>query len=254
MIRNGHRVHWGVVALDVATMAAGFVAGYWMRYDLRWFLDVAYEASLVDYAPFLALYVVLLPALFVIDGVYRRWRGSWMEQMYAVVNATAKATVLMLALTFVFHPRVYSRVMLIEVGLATVVLMGVLRAMQGLVIARLRARGIGVSRVIIVGAGEVGRTVIRTIFARPELGYRVVGFVDDNPQKGSTDIGPCRALGPLENLPAAIEEEQADEVIVTLPWMYHRKILGIVRECERRKVRASIVPCLLYTSPSPRDS
>lgn len=238
MNRNRHRAPRWVIVVDVITVAVGFAAGYWVRYELRWFLDIAYDAPLVAYAPFAALYILLLPLLFVMDGVYRHWRGSWMEQIYRIVNATTKVTVLMLAITFVFRPRVYSRVMLVEVGILTILLMGIVRAAEGFVIARFRARGVGVSRVIIVGAGEVGRTVMRTIVARPELGYRVIGFVDDNPQKGHTDIGPFKALGPLENLSVAIEQEHADEVIVTLPWMYHRKIMGIVRECERRRVRA----------------
>ncbi|MBN1179106.1 MAG: sugar transferase [Anaerolineae bacterium] len=254
MAHNGRRVPWWGVALDVAVIVASFIAGYWMRYDVRWFLDVAYDAPLSAYIPFMAVYVILLPVLFVVDGVYRHWRkGSWMEQMYGIFNATMKMTVLMLAGNFIFPPRFYSRVLIIEVGVITFVLMGLMRAVQGFVAARLRKRGIGVSRVIIVGAGEIGRTVMRVIVAQPEIGYRVVGFVDDDPEKGHTDIGPFKALGPLSNLPTAIEAEQADEVFVTLPWMYHRKIMGIVRECERRKVRASIIPDLFQMSLSKVD-
>jgi len=253
MNRNGHRPPWWVVLLDLVTIAAGFVGGYWMRYDLRWFLDIAYDAPLSAYVPFLVLYVVVLPLFFWMDGVYRHWWGSWMEQMYRVVNATTKVTVLMLALTFIFRPRVYSRVMLVEVGLLTIALMGLVRAAEKMVLIHLRARGIGLTRVIIVGAGEVGRRVMRNIFAQPELGYRVIGFVDDDPEKGHTDIGPFRALGPLNNLARAIEENQADEVIITLPWMYHRKIMGIVRECHRKHVRARVVPDLFQISLSHVD-
>ncbi len=249
MNRNG-RVPWWVVLVDVITTIVAFIAGYWVRYDLRWFLDVAYDAPLSAYLPFLALYVVVLPLFFVVDGVYRHWPRSWMDQVYRITNSTAKATVLMLAVTFVFRPRYYSRAMLVEVGILTILLLALVRWVEGVVIARLRARGVGIKRAIIVGAGEVGRTVMRTIVACPELGYRVIGFVDDNPEKGHTDIGPFKALGPLENLPAAIDREQADEVIITLPWMYHRKIMGIVRECERRNVRARIVPDLFQMSLS----
>ncbi len=249
MIRNG-RVPWWVVLVDVITIIAAFLAGYWVRYDLRWFLDVAYDAPLSAYVPFLVLYVVIVPIFFVVDGVYRHWPRSWMDQVYRITNSTAKATVLMLAVTFIFRPRYYSRAMLVEVGILTILLLALVRWAEGVVIARLRARGIGVKRAIIVGAGEVGRTVMRTIVACPELGYRVIGFVDDNPEKGYTDIGPFKALGPLENLPAAIDREQADEVIITLPWMYHRKIMGIVHECQRRNVRARIVPDLFQMSLS----
>lgn len=247
MNRNGRVPGW-VVLLDIATIIVAFLGGYWVRYDLRWFLDVAYDAPLSAYLPFLILYVVLTPVFFVVDGVYRTWPRSWMDQVYRITNATAKVTVLMLAITFVFRPRYYSRAMLIEVGLLTILLLALVRGVEGGLIAYLRAKGIGIKRVVIVGAGEVGRTVMRTIVARPDLGYRVVGFVDDNPDKGYTDIGRFKALGPLDNLPAILDEERPDEVIITLPWMYHRKIMGIVRECERRYVRARIVPDLFQMS------
>jgi exopolysaccharide biosynthesis polyprenyl glycosylphosphotransferase len=248
MNRNHRQVPWWFVGLDLLIIAACFVGGYWMRYQLRWFRDIAYDAPLSAYTMFMVLYLVLLPIFFVIDGVYQNWKGSLLEQIYGVVNATMKVTVLMLAINFLFPPPLYSRVMLVEVGVLTVIGVGLLRAGERFISARLRARGVGVSQVIIVGAGEVGRTVMRVIVAQPELGYRVVGFMDDNPDKGSTDIGPFKALGPLSNLPQAIEEEKADEVVITLPWMYHRKIMRIVRECERRRVRASIVPDIFQMS------
>lgn len=247
MSRNGRVPGW-VVLLDIATIIVAFLGGYWVRYDLRWFLDVAYDAPLSAYLPFLILYVVLTPVFFVVDGVYRTWPRSWMDQVYRITNATAKVTVLMLAVTFVFRPRYYSRAMLIEVGLLTIGLLALVRGAEGIAIAYLRRRGVGIKRVVIVGAGEIGRTVMRTIVARPDLGYRVVGFVDDNPDKGYTDIGRFKALGPLDNLPAILDEERPDEVIITLPWMYHRKIIGIVRECERRNARSRIVPDLFQMS------
>jgi len=106
---------------------------------------------------------------------------------------------------------------------------------------------------MIIGAGEVGRTVMRTLVAHPELGYQIVGFADDDPQKGQTDIGRFRALGSTDNLADLIEREGIDSVIITLPWMYHRKILCIVRECERRNVSAQIVPDLFQLSLSRVD-
>ncbi len=183
MSQNGRVPGW-VILLDIATIIVAFLGGYWVRYDLRWFLDVAYDAPLSAYLPFLILYVVLTPVFFVVDGVYRTWPRSWMDQVYRITNATAKVTVLMLAITFIFRPRYYSRAMLIEVGLLTIGLLALVRGVEGGLIAYLRAKGVGIKRVVIVGAGEVGRTVMRTIVARPDLGYRIIGFVDDNPSKG----------------------------------------------------------------------
>jgi exopolysaccharide biosynthesis polyprenyl glycosylphosphotransferase len=95
-----------------------------------------------------------------------------------------------------------------------------------------------------VGAGEVAQTVLRATVARPELGYRVEGFIDDDPAKAETRIGRYPVLGPVASLPALIQEFEIDEVIITLPWTFHRQIVEIMRQCERRDVRVRIVPDL----------
>ena len=43
---------------------------------------------------------------------------------------------------------------------------------------------------------------------------------------------------------------EIDLVVITLPWMYHRKILRIVRQCERHNVQPYIVPDLLQITIS----
>jgi exopolysaccharide biosynthesis polyprenyl glycosylphosphotransferase len=80
--------------------------------------------------------------------------------------------------------------------------------------------------------------------ANPESGFQIFGFLDDNPNKGETDIGRFKALGSTENLAAILEDEAIDEVIITLPWQYHRKIVSLMAQCERKDVRARVVPDL----------
>jgi exopolysaccharide biosynthesis polyprenyl glycosylphosphotransferase len=119
---------------------------------------------------------------------------------------------------------------------------------------RLRRRGLAVDRLLIVGAGEVGRTVMRNIVAQPSLGYHIVGFVDDDPEKGKTDIGRFQALGNTANIPRLVKEMVIDEVIITLPWMYHRKIVSIIAQCEREQVRVRIVPDIFQMTLSHLDT
>lgn len=248
---------WWVVLSDVVLINVSMLLAYWVRYELEWLRDVSYHHPLSAYVPFGLLFTGLMLLAFQMDRVYQRWRGRpWLDQVYCIINATAKSVVVLFATTFflaIFRPLQYSRALFLQAGLIVIALLSLVRWGQNRVEGWLRARGVGVDRVIIVGAGEVGRTVMRTIVARSELGYQIVGFVDDNPQKGQTDIGRFKALGPLRNLPWLIEEEAVDEVIITLPWMYHRKIMSIVRECERRRVSARIVPDLFQMSLSQVD-
>ena len=58
------------------------------------------------------------------------------------------------------------------------------------------------------------------------------------------------ALGSIDNLPRLIDEHRVDLVIITLPWNVQRKILAIVRECERQQVKVRTVPDLFELSLS----
>jgi exopolysaccharide biosynthesis polyprenyl glycosylphosphotransferase len=240
--------------MDIAFVNASVGLAYWMRYDLQWFRDISYYHPFSAYIPFGLVMTVLMLIAFQMDRVYQGWLSTpLLDQIYRIINAAAKSVVVVLAATFVLQPLQYSRLLLIEAGIIAVLLLAGSRVTQHFVISAMRKRGTWVDRVIIVGAGEIGRTVMRTIVARPDFGYQIVGFVDDDADKGRTDIGRLRALGPVSNLPELIQSEIVDQVIITLPWMYHRKILSIVRECERRQVTARIVPDIFQMSLSQVD-
>jgi exopolysaccharide biosynthesis polyprenyl glycosylphosphotransferase len=248
------RAPWWFIALDLLLVNASMLLAYWMRYELEWFRDISYYHSITAYIPFSLLFTALTLVAFAIDRVYRQWRGyTLLERIYRIINATAKSMVVLMAITFALRPLQYSRLLLVEAGIIAVVLLIISRVAYSIVVSRLRARGYGVSRTIIVGAGEVGRTVMRTVVARPELGYDIIGFVDDDPAKGQTDIGRFKALGSVDLLPQLIDKKAIDEVIITLPWMSHRKTMRIVHECARRQVGARIVPDLFQLSLSQVD-
>ncbi len=239
-----------LVLADVLLINLSFFIAYWMRYDLQVPKVVAPEnwQPYVVFQPVAGLLTLLLLSIFALGGVYQQKRGrSWLDETYAVFSGIAIGIVIMMAVTYVIR-FYYSRVIFLMVGAVGVVLLNLERVLLRVARAELRRRGRNIRRVLIVGAGEVGRSVMRSIVAHPELGYRVVGFVDDNPDKGHTDIGRFKALGGLENLPRVVSEQEVDEVIVTLPWMYHRKILSVVHQCERHDVRARIVPDLFQLS------
>jgi exopolysaccharide biosynthesis polyprenyl glycosylphosphotransferase len=252
-MKRGSAPCW-VVLCDVVLINASMFIAYWMRYELQWLRDVSEAHPLSSYIPWSIFLTLLMLLTLRLDRAYRDWRGrSWLDHMYRIVNAAAKSVVILFATTFaldIFLPVRYSRALFLEAGIAVALLLGLARVVQNGVESALRTRGIGTTRIVIVGAGEVGRTIMRTVVAQPGLGYNVIGFVDDNPDKGQTDIGRFRALGSIDALPGLIEDLAVDEVIITLPWMYHRRIMSVVRECERRDVSARIVPDLFQMSLS----
>ncbi len=236
------------IVVDAVLVNLGFALAYWTRYELQWPWPVAAQNK-IPYATYVPMEAILTGLLLIVYGMQRLYtpqRGrSWIDESFALLNGTATGVMLMIVLTYFLPDLSYSRGLLPLAAMTMLVLLTAGRIVKSVVTNRMRRKGVGIKHVLIVGAGEVGRTVMRTVVARPELGYRLVGFVDDDPEKGQTDLGRIKALGSLDNLSAVIGTLNIDMVIVTLPWMYQRKILRIVRQCERHKVQVYIVPDLL---------
>ncbi len=243
-----------LILLDIVLINAAFALAYYLRYIAQWIVPVGEQffAPYSEYASMQLAFSGLMLIFLYLDGAYTPQRGgSWFTEVYRIFNATTTAGVILLVAVFLLLPLVYSRLMIIWVIVLTVGLLSTARLVLRWVRAQLRRRGIGVARVLIVGAGELGRAVVRTIAARPDLGYQVVGFIDDNPSK--SELGRLKNLGALERVEAVLQEEPVDEVIITLPWMYQRKIAALVRACEAAQVRVRVAPDVFQLSLSRLD-
>jgi exopolysaccharide biosynthesis polyprenyl glycosylphosphotransferase len=242
-----------LIAIDVVLINVGFVLAYWIRYRLQWPLPVA-DRNFVPYEAYVLTEVILtllLIVVYALHRVYARRRGrGWMDEAAPVVSGTMTGTMLMIVVIYFVPELSYSRGLLPMAAVTILLLLIVGRVTKSVFLSQLRRRGLGIRQVLVVGAGEVGRTVMRTIVARPELGYRVAGFVDDDPAKGQTDLGRMKALGSLDNITEMVCAYGIDVVIIALPWNYHRKILRIVRQCERHNVQTYIVPDLFQIAIS----
>jgi len=246
-----------VAITDVLLINLAFAIAYWLRYGLQWFAAVD-EAYFVPYSAFIPISLaltVLLLSIYKLGGVYNMPRGaSWFDEVYRLTTGTATGIILIIFfIVFFVQPTLYSRLIFFYAGTLITILLSISRLGKRLVRTMLRKRGLGVDRLLIVGAGEVGRTVMRNVVAQPALGYHVVGFVDDDPDKGGTDIGRFKALGNTTYIPRLVKELAIDEVIITLPWMYHRKIVSIIAQCEREQVRVRIVPDIFQMTLSHLD-
>lgn len=246
----------GLALNDAIFINVAFGLAYYLRYNLQigGVVDPANNVPYRAFLPFVALLTGMLLLVYRAEGVYRlRRSGSWFDEVYTIFTGTATGIILMIFLVFIYRPTFYSRIIFLYAGAIIVLFLALSRLAKAGVIRYLRRFGIGVVRLLIVGAGEVGRAVMRALVAHPELGYEVVGFVDDDPEKGATNIGRFQALGSVENLPNLIDEQEVTEVIITLPWQYHRKIMAIMAQCERRNVRARIVPDLFQMTINRMD-
>ncbi len=246
------RFHKPVLALiDGVLVVGAFHLAWFVRYELQWYraVDPASYTSFDFYLWVSILAAVLIIGAFVLEGVYRLPRGtSYLNEFYRLLNGATTVTIILMVGNYMFQPAYHSRLVYGIAGILILLFVAAARVVNRSVMASLRRRGIGTRRVLLVGAGEVSRMIMRVLLAKPDLGFEAVGFLDDNPERGQRDVGSFPALGAIDNLSLVVIENQVDEVIVTLPWQYHRRIMVVLNECERLSVRARVVPDVLQLS------
>lgn len=229
-------------ASDVLIISVAFAAAWWCRYELELGPVVAeYNFVSVDtYFPVQLGLTVALLIVYTFNGQYRHRLGvSWLDEVGSIAVGTTVGIALMIIAVFYYRPVALSRLMFVYALVLIVVALSLSRLAEHVLRAQLRKRGIGTERGLVVGAGSLGRLILQNTVAKPELGFNVVGFVDD---ERTEDLGRFKALGKPADLTRLIWEQDIDEVIVALPSERHRDIHRILANCQKQGVSFRIVP------------
>ncbi len=84
-----------------------------------------------------------------------------------------------------------------------------------------RRSGYNYRFLLVVGANDRAYQIAGRIDAKPELGYKIVGFVAETPEAGEAwtpaERSNWKVLGPLDRLRDVLTEERVDEIFVCLP-------------------------------------
>ncbi len=233
------------LASDCVLIHLGFLVAYWLRYELRLWPE---QSEFFD-APFSAYYLaegVLLAVLLTVvtrRGLYRLRRSTgWLDEVGTILNGTTIGVSVLVMVFYIFRPGVTSRAMLVYAWLAVTALLSLFRLGVRTVVEERRKRGIGLQRVLVVGAGHMGKMIMQQLAGRPGLGYVLAGFCDDVSWAQRADFGRFQCLGPIDDLETVIAEHATDEVIIALPSAEHERVLRIVGLCEQCGVGFSLVP------------
>ena len=101
-----------------------------------------------------------------------------------------------------------------------------------------------VQNMLIVGAGDVGQLVGRKLRQHPELGIRLVGFVDSDPKSMRADLDGVPVLGTPAEIASIVAEHAIQRVVVSFSNDRHEEMLGLVHGMRDLDVQVDLVPRL----------
>lgn len=96
-------------------------------------------------------------------------------------------------------------------------------------------------RVFILGVDHLAVSLARDLEQRPEAGYRLVGFLSDEPAAHGHTIHGRPVLGAVANIAPLVVEHQIDEVIIALHRASGYDIHRIIGLCEKLPVQLRIL-------------
>jgi len=233
----------GLFVLDLFLIALGWILSYYLRFEVLIWGSLAPPlwrplARYVDYLPVL---VTVWGLVFMASGLYR---PREVERFYNLVYSVGRAVLWGMAVAFMamflYRQFAFSRVHMVLFGVCTSVLMVIARMVIYRVGRGSRKNVKNIRRVLIVGAGKVGNEVAAALKQYPWMGFRLVGYLDDEVQ-GDHIIDTVEKAGQVLD-EAEKRGEPIHQVYITLPLRAADRIEALLSELSLRLAHVYLVP------------
>jgi exopolysaccharide biosynthesis polyprenyl glycosylphosphotransferase len=186
------------------------------------------------YFLFPVVWIINLLLFSVYDGRKNLEKSS---EMASLLLGSLLAVISLAGILYLSYRHVSCFLFLMAVGLALILL--VLWRVIAHMIFRWRGIHIKARRVLILGAGSIGRKVGDQICRKPQFGLTLVGYLDDDIAILSNQM---ELLGPLDATRKLVLVNQIDDVIISLPMGEHQRTTQIVCELQDLPIRIWVIP------------
>jgi UDP-GlcNAc:undecaprenyl-phosphate/decaprenyl-phosphate GlcNAc-1-phosphate transferase len=213
----------GEAALDFALVCVAYLGAFVLHYGLPNAAAPGPDpyATLPDLlSASLALVLAVKMSLLLVMQVYR---GMWRYIGVADLMLLARVSVFSSVLLFIGLPLLVRSVIIprsvvvIDFLLFTILLIGSRVSFAALNDTFIRLQSRRLPHVLIVGAGDLGELVLRSLIRSRTAAYRPVGFLDPDASKSHRAMHGVRVLGTLDDLARVASEYDVDVVVLALP-------------------------------------
>lgn len=229
--------------IQVLLIAGAFVLAFLVRFEFN-LVEPYRQTLLVLLLPLLGIKLVIFWRMGLFKGW---WRYVSMADLIAIFKANLFASLGFVAYAVIVHRlENIPRSVLVLDSIFCFLLMGgvrfLTRAFRENYLPMPLSREARKTRVLVIGAGDAGQSIVREIRQNPRLNLETIGFVDDDPQKQKVAFQGVRVLGRQEELARICEIKTVDEVIIAMPSASGSQIRGIVEKCQAAGVKFKTLP------------
>ena len=205
----------------------------------RWVTGGSFEfQTYIALAPFLGLFIVAFAAF----GLYQGSGLNPVEELRLTTLGITLVYALLGATSFFLRAaELYSRLAFIIALLLSLLLVPLARAITRSLFAKAAWWGVPV---VILGAGETGRIIAKSLQKQPGLGLKLVAFLDDDPNKHG-ELENIPVIGGLELAPILAERYGVRHALLAMPGAKRERLLEIIEDYGSFFPRLYLIPDLL---------
>jgi Undecaprenyl-phosphate galactose phosphotransferase WbaP len=220
--RSAPWIPWALFGIDVLALEAAFLLGFAVRRAVApWF---AAEIGVEQYFG-VGVAILLLPLIQYQIGLYPGFLLGPVERLRRRMLATFTVFAGLVAWDHIVERGILSRGVLLATFLFALVLPPLAETLMRMWLVHRKRWGVPV---VMLGAGETGRAIARTLRSEPMLGLVPVAFLDDRPDAWNRVIEGVPVIGPLELAPDF--ENRADAAIIMLSDLGKGDVSSLLQE------------------------
>ena len=188
--------------------------------------------------------------IFIFSGLYQSWyTQSRFDEIISVFKAIGFGVLLIFVLTFeperdLSQPPTLGRMMILSYWLLMMLCVGGGRLILHTIQRKLLEAGVGQRNTLIIGWNDKSRALADKIGHYPALGYCVIGFIGLNINDVGQKHQNLPVLGTMFDLEKIIQQQQIEEVIISLGATPAKKVLRVISDCQTLPVQLKIEPDL----------
>jgi Undecaprenyl-phosphate galactose phosphotransferase WbaP len=229
-----------VFLLDVGSVLFIFQASVVLRSEVLPHLYRGFpsEESYRNFANIWWIFLVWI-FFFYYEGLYTKRLSFW-DEIKALCRVSFFSTIGVFTIVSLgkFSEEV-SRTVVILMGLTALFLLPLVRIAAKKVLRRF---GFLKRRVLILGAGETGKLIMKALRKEPNYGYEVVGFVDDDPAKFGQRIEGVKIHRGIDKAFNYINRCNLEDLFIAMPGAGKERLQGLVNSLQHKVERIFFVP------------
>jgi Undecaprenyl-phosphate galactose phosphotransferase WbaP len=173
------------------------------------------------------------------EGLYTK-RFSFWDEIRALWKVSFFSTVGVFTVSSVGKlGDVMSRTIVIVMGIISILSLPLIRAITKKVLRRF---GLLKRRVLILGAGETGKLIVRALKKEPNYGYEILGFLDDDPGKCGMRIDGIKVHRGVDRAAEYMKGCNIEDLFIAMPGAGKERLQGLINNLQHKVQRILFVP------------